>query len=612
MLAFNHQFVLACLFMFALSSFALPLRSLFKHAAQVFLLLIASLHASGAMAQNSTPAVEVLRTLAWIAPAQSTLANAQALPASLWQNFDPQTTYPLKEGNALWVQLQLSVSAPSQGWTVKLPKPYINRIELHLATQPVQAAGDMVPSTQWPTRGLHPQFALPALAVGEQMVFLKITNDVAVNFALQVASAQDSQIDNLKHIGLSGLIVIFVLCMAFISACLAVVYRDMAYAWYSVYALLAALTVASYTGLGNYLLWPGSSRWPAMSIHVSLLLCLLAQTGFCYVTFKPQKLWAPFTLAAWACASLTAGSIVTLIVSKSLGVFTSAFMGALLVNLVVIVGIVGTRLRQGELAAKLWILAYLPLVTSITVAALDGFGMLPRALLGYYWPLYCLAFEIPLLLLALMLRAKARDAQKVSYRLRDQLDPLTGFVLPHALAEHVQPLWEQACARQLKMVVVYVEITQPSAPSLFGLGRSLAPSSQSVVRVLRSVFRYEDVYAKVNHDVYAILMPAASMGDELQNRLIRVVAQIHILSQELKTDFPLRARLVTCSSTSLPLEWHQVHHALLDKFNEVQGWDRRNIRFLAQRAALAKVKVNDSDLSNFWAHAVEVSSDKNT
>ncbi len=607
--------------MFASPLIALLLRNLFKRTAHVCLLLIASLHASGAMAHNSTAAVEVLRTLAWIAPVQSTLANAQALPADQWQNFDPKITYPLKDGNAMWVQLQLSVSAPAQGWTVKLPKPYINRVELHLPTapgsgpaalaaQPVQAAGDMVPSTQWPLRGLHPQFVLPALAAGEQMVFLKITNEVAVNFPLQVANALDSQSDNLKHLGLSGLILIFVLCMAFISACLAAVYRDTAYAWYSVYALLAALTAAAYTGLGNYLLWPGSSRWPEMSIHVCLLLCLLAQTGFCYVTFKPQKLWAPFTLVAWACASLTAGSIVTLIVSKNLGVFTSVFMGALLVNWVVIVGIVGARLRQGELSAKLWMLAYLPLATLIAATTLDGFGMLPRALVGYYWSLYCLAFEVPVLLLALMLRAKARDAQKISHIVRKQLDPLTGFVLPRALAEHAQPLWEQACARQFKMVVVYVEITQPGAPSLLGLGRSQAPSSQSVVRVLRSVFRHEDVYAKVNHNVYAILMPAASMGDELQNRLIRAVAQIHVLSQELKTDFPLRARIVTCSSASLPLDWHQVHHALLSKFNEAQGWDRRNIRFVAKRAALAKVKVNDSDLSNFWAHAVEVSSDK--
>ncbi len=549
-------------------------------------------------------AVTVLHTMVLVAPAEQTIEEVQTIPTASWQAFNPRTTYPTKDGLALWVQLKLSVSTPPNGWSIKLPKPYLDRIELHLpsdsGTWTMQAAGDLIVNSAWPVRGLHPQFLLPALRVGEHTIFLKITNTVPFNTAIELHSAQDSLSDSLDHLIRSAGIAILVLCMAFISACMAWVYRDTAYAWYSAYALSAGLTAAAYSGLANYLLWPNATFWPERSIHVTLLGSILLQIIFCYVTFEPQKLWPRFAVLAWFTGFLTVAGMAVLFTEKNVWLYIAGLFLPMVVNWLIVVGMVGVRLRLGELSAKIWVVAYMPLTVIIATTTLEGFGLLPKALSGYYWPLYAMAFEVPVLLLSLMLRAKERDARAVTQQTRQQLDPLTGFILPRAYESLAVPMWEKSAASKQDLAVVYVQITQPGLPFLSG--RSQAPGSDRTVRVLRTVFRQDDTYAQLGNEMYAVLMPGKSLGEPLQNRLSRLVAQLLMLSQELQTDYPLRTRVAACTSRSLPLPWPDVHRILLEKFNDEKNWDKRNILIVHKRHSPQR---DDSDLSNFWAIAVE-------
>ena len=245
-----------------LSPPAMPCLRLMSFLKRFLLLLALVFGAASAMAQAQTTqamteasAVNVRRMLALVGPAQKTLDAVQATPASEWQNFDPKTTYPLNDSTTVWIKLDLSVSSPPLGWILKLPKPFLDRVELHLQSPDgiwrVQAAGDQVVHRDWPIRGLHPQFALPALSNAEHTVFLKVSNRVPANFHVLVMNAQDADADSLGHYIRSILILVFIVSMVFVSITLALVYRDVVYAFYSVYAALAALTVAAYTGLGN-------------------------------------------------------------------------------------------------------------------------------------------------------------------------------------------------------------------------------------------------------------------------------------------------------------------------------------------------------------------------
>jgi two-component system, sensor histidine kinase LadS len=556
-------------------------------------------------AQPTTPAVKVVSITTFITSPQTGIDATQAVPSAQWKAFEPEKTYPLGLDNIMWMQLKLAVSAPAMGWTVKVPKPYIDRVELHTPGDDgawlVQSAGDKIANSQWAVPGLHPTFKLPVLNAGEHTVFLKVTANVPTNFQIVVANEQDSLSNNLDHLTRSGAVMIFVMCMAFMSIFLALVYRDSAYAAYSVWAALAALTVAAYTGLGNYLLWPNTTSWPEISIHITLLLSIVAQMVFCYVCFQPHKLWAPFTALTWTTVGITLATIAILVLSTaSLTVYSITFISALIINWVVIVSMVGARLRRGELSAKLWMLAYIPLGALIIGSALDHFGLTPGALLGYYWPLYALSFEVPVLLLALMLRAQARHTQTVTKNTLQQLDPLTGFIAPSAYESVASPMWESAASQEQDFAAIYLQITQPGLPFLGG--QSHAVDDERIVRVLRTVFRMEDTFAQVSSSVYAVLMPGKTLGEPLQQRLTRVVAQLRMLSLELHAAYPLQTRVVACTIHSLPMQWPDVHRILLSKFDENEEWGKRTIRIVSKRHSQ---RGDEADLSNFWARALD-------
>jgi two-component system, sensor histidine kinase LadS len=581
-----------------------------KRVALLCIVLAMGLLAVSVQAQPNVPALEVLSTSALLAPDQAKLQDVQVLPGTQWQNFNPQKIYPVSKDTSLWVRLELSVSTPPNGWIIKVPKPYIDRVELHFPTASgawtLEAAGDMIIHSTWPVRGLHPQFLLPALAEGKHTVFLKIANSVPLSASVQLLSTQDSLSNSLGHIIRSAGIMMLLLCMTLISAFMAWLYRDTAYAWYSAYALSAALTVAAYTGLGNYLLWPHAVFWPERSIHVSLLISIVLQIMFCYLAFEPQKIWPRFTALVWLSVLLTVAGIAAILQQQPAWVYAVGLIIPMVLNWFIVMSMVAVRLCLGDLSAKLWMLAYMPLAAVIIAATLEGFGLLPEAIVGFYWPLYCLAFEVPVLLLALMLRAKSLDAHAVTQHTRQQLDPLTGFILPSAYEGLAVPTWEKSTALDLDLAVVYVQITQPSLPFL--KGRSQAPGSERIVRVLRTVFRQEDLYAQLRDDVYAVLMPGKALGEPLQNRLTRLVVQLHMLSQELKTDYPLRTRVAACSSRSLTIPWPDVHRILLEKFSHEKNWGKRTILIVSKRHSQRR---DYSGLSNFWARAVEVEANFN-
>ncbi len=598
------------------------------------LLLCACLALAGSWAFAQDPAlptarlaaVTVLSSVALIAPEAQTISEVQAIPSSSWQAFDSRATYPTKDGASLWVKLILSVNSQPQGWTIKLPKPYLDRVELYLpntgvdagagsgvsagagdsGTWTMQAAGDRVAHRDWPVRGLHPQFVLPALAVGKHVIFLKIASSVAFSTPLQLHSLEDGLNDSLDHLIRSIATTALVLCVAMIGMGLALVYRDTAYAWYSAYALSAALTAAAYSGLANYLLWPHATFWPERSIHISLLASIWLQIMFCYVAFEPQKLQPRFTALVWISSLLTVAGMAALCVANNILIYSAGLMLPMVLNWIIVVRIVRTRLRLGELPAKLWMLAYIPLTVLIIASTLEGFGLQPKAVIGYYWPLYSLAFEVPVLLLALMLRARTRDAHAVTQHTRQQLDPLTGFVIPRAYEDNARPLWEHAGSLDINLAVVYIQVTQPDLPYLGGA--SQVPGSERIVRVLRTVFRQEDTYAQLTDNIYAVLMPGKALGEPLQNRLTRLIAQMHMLSRELQTDYPLRTRISACTTQSLPMPWSDVHRILLEKFDDEKNWEKSTIRIVSKRHSQ---RGDDADLSNFWARAVEAQANAN-
>lgn len=566
--------------------------------------------------------VQVQRTIVYLATDQDTARTVLALPSGAWQAFSPTTTYPLKDGAALWVQMQLSVNtpnansdaAPATGWRIELPKPFIDSLELHPINAisapstdsklPVQTAGDTIANQAWPAPGLYPQVILPSMAAGQHTVLLRITNNVPANFDLPLMSADQAQTQKTDLLVKIGFAVAVLFFMVLVSGCLAAIYRESAYAIYSLYALVTALFVLAYTGAGAYLLWPTATQWAPVSIQVSALLSVVAQLLFCFVSFDAAKIHPAWRPISWTTALASLAAAIAIPFVHDINVHLVIFLVPLALNVVLFSCIVLLRLRQGDLTAKLWMLANTPTLTLILLSALDHLGFVSQAIVGYHWVVYAITFEVPILLLALLLRAKTRHAQIVQTQLREQLDPLTGCILPRAYNDAALPMWDKAAALGQDLAVVYVQVMQPNLPYLGSASQAIG--SERIVRVLRTVFRQEDTFAQVQDNVYAVLMPGKALGESLQNRLIRLVAQLHMLSHALKTGYPLRTRVSACTNRSLPMPWPDVHRILLEKFSDEPSWGKRSIRIISKRQSQ---RFNDSDLSNFWALAAQAEAD---
>ncbi len=564
--------------------------------------------------------VQVQRTIAYLATGQDTAQTVLALPSTVWKPFSPTNTYPLGDGAALWVQMQLSVNtpnakadasadaAPATGWRIELPKPFIDTLELHPINTNntdgklrVQTAGDTIANQAWPAPGLYPQVILPSMPAGQHTVLLRITNNVPANFKLALISADQAQAQKLDLLIKIGFAIAVLLCMVLVSGCLAVIYRESAYALYSVYALMTALFGLAYSGAGAYLLWPTATQWSAASIHTSALLSVVAQLLFCFVSFDAVKIHPVWRPIIWTTTLLSLAAAVAIpLVELNINIFLVAFLLPLVLNIVLMSCIVLSRLRQGDLTAKLWTLAYIPLLTLILLTALDHLGFVSQSVVGYHWLVYAIALEVPILLVALMLRAKSRHAKTVQTQLHQQLDPLTGCIVPRAYNDAAMPMWDKAAQLNQDLAVVYVQVMQPNLPYLGTASHAIG--IERIVRVLRTVFRQEDTFAQVRDDVYAVLMPGKALGESLQNRLIRLVAQLHMLSHQLKTEYPLRTRVSACTNRSMPMPWPDVHRILLDKFNEDSSWDKRSIRIVSKPRSQ---RFNDEDLSDFWALAAQ-------
>jgi hypothetical protein len=213
-----------------------------------------------------------------------------------------------------------------------------------------------------------------------------------------------------------------------------------------------------------------------VSIHIFTLLAHVGLVLFSYATFTPQKIFAGFKQLLVVTLCITFISIAIMLSDTNTTVCAIGFFVAMIVSWITLVLVIFVRMRMGELAAKLWLLAYAPLGVILLLVSLDNFGHTQQALVGFYWPLYGLVFEIPILLLALMLRAKTEHAMAVNQQVRQQLDPLTGFIVPRAYNQAATAMWEQATSLGSDLAVVYVQMRDPSDLTMaLGLKMSAKP-----------------------------------------------------------------------------------------------------------------------------------------
>jgi two-component system, sensor histidine kinase LadS len=536
-------------------------------------------------------------------PATLTVDQAAALPASQHTPFDQDAAHLAHWNQPLWLHFRLLADQPTAapGWTLELSRPYVDRAEFYARTPQgnwqMQVAGDWIPHGQWPVRSLNPQFPIPLLQAGVNDFYVRISNETPLHMAVTVQRAEDVQTQNQHTFLLAGLLLGLMALMFALSSLMALAYRDTAYAWYALYVGLGFFASATYVGISHYAFWPSATlwahteRWGTDAVIILVMAALAAQTQFCRALFLSSvaSKWVQHGITV--ILGLNVVAIALYFWPIDLATRQALFIAVNMAHALLVGGIVVYAMRQDSFIVRLWCLGYGPLLLVLTLTVLDTFGWCAVAWLPYNATLYALIFEMPVLLVALHLHAKAQHTQEVRDSTLAGTDPLTGFVASDFFHAKAAQMWRKAKRDHSDVAVAYVEATSDASRPVL-----------HTVRLLRTVVRAVDTVAHVENNRFAILMPGMSVGENLSGRLSRLVALGRMTDKDHPDSSPVRFRIVASSLGTYTGTWPALHAELLEKFRQPRGWGQRHIRFVKEQ--------NSEKFEEFWQRAVAASTPK--
>jgi two-component system, sensor histidine kinase LadS len=524
--------------------------------------------------------------------AQSTAA--QAKNATAYVAFEPDAIYQLSGDAALWLKLKVKTDPLSdRRWTLVFTKTFLDRIELHYQDAQgqwqKQQAGDAIAHSQWSQRTLAPQLRVPALPAGEHDLLIKIVQEfpqqIPVALMLDGAAAELNQNDTLVAaavMGLLGLVLLLALHLAYS-------YRDSVYTWYAIYVLFSLLSIATYLGIASYLFWPQADKWPEASTLVLILISVAAQLWFCQAMFMRDMQSVVLKRAAQCVVAFS----ILLALSNLLVVSASYRITAFTLGLALCIGciivIVGKAAVNKLPSAYFWLAAYMPLIVSVVIALLDNLSFISPVGLPYSLPAYTLAFEAMVLLFALHLHAKNRHAVQERERALTATDPLTGFLNASVFAQRLSAMWGRAVAgnKDLALVMVYVHHNSDKSDpqSALRLERKLLRS----VRLLHTITRDVDAIARVGGNVLSVAMPGIPMGDDLNNRLARLIALGLMLDPYDTEPMELHFRITAGTRGMWGDDLKSLDNHLRAAIAQTSGWSRKPIQYITAQSSAVPV-----------------------
>lgn len=370
----------------------------------------------------------------------ATLSDVQRLPEEAWSDTSVDDMLPLKQPARVWYRLRLPKTSESQYWFLSVPVPGINSVTLHSTASAgadiAARAGDLVATDGWPIPERYPTFALPESHNGPITVYLEVARDInsSVPITLSEGSVERRELRN-ADVLLGFYFGVVVGCL-FVALLRLSMVREPAFAIFAIYAVASALTQASITGLGGVYLWPHSG---ALANGVSLMLpILMAATG----------LVAMWELSAFRTMSARLGQVMlgTAIAGLVAALATAWLPFAMSFWLAVSYTVYCTLLpvptfiyaaRRGNRYAVWGLIAFLPVLAGAAFPILRNLELISSG----FWTQYSLTLgsgiHLPLLLMVLEQRRRARYRSTSRGLYAEQTDPLTGMSTTSLLLERI-------------------------------------------------------------------------------------------------------------------------------------------------------------------------------
>jgi GGDEF domain-containing protein len=365
--------------------------------------------------------------LTWIDTTGQATPEAVADGAGVnWTQMQEGTIYRIGPDKTLWVRFTITVPG-TERWYLQVPYPAVDKVTLYGLEGTGgwgQEAGDKIAVGDWP---VPHRFPLLPLTPGPQQYLVRIQNTHSFSAPLEFVSdayllrdAQQSSVILGIYFGLAGLAIV----LAMMSA---VSLRDRSYALYALSVLFMALTQASLTGIAGLDLWPESPRWNDFSVLALPVVGVGSLQWFFseVVSMRERSRLLYYTMIALGWLSLVA--------CAAIAVVDPAIRANVMVAYISVAGTIGLlsvlwAARRGDRWAGWLLIGAVPVAVGAAFPMLRAAGAIPLGFWATHGMQLGMSFELPIVLLILILRSEQRREHTRRLQGFDKIDPATGLL----------------------------------------------------------------------------------------------------------------------------------------------------------------------------------------
>lgn len=346
----------------------------------------------------------------------------QIISGALEHAFEPSTS-PMPNfgltGSRYWVEIPLTgdarLTAGERLWYLEVGSPQISSVTLYDPQGGGYVAAETgrgAPYLQRPLPSRHFVFPIVLEPAEEKKLYLRLESNAPVQLPLRLVSPKTYLASNdMRQLGWGlyfGALLIMLLYNSLVFAAL----RERVYLYYVLNIGCLALAHATIEGYSYTYLWPADSWWNLVSVPVLVSLTIYFASQFLR-SFLDTPTYAP---ESWDRIMTTFGALAlistagALLLPPDISLRLAMSLALLAAPTALICGLV--MLRRGNRSARLFILAWLALLTGATCFWLTLFGVLPANAFTMNALQYGVAAEAALLSVALASRVSAaRQAQ---------------------------------------------------------------------------------------------------------------------------------------------------------------------------------------------------------
>jgi len=508
--------------------------------------------------------------------------------------------YSLGEQSALWLHYRLVRGrADRGGWLLAFPMPALDMVTVHQQDARgqwfAQTAGDTMAVAAWPEPGRYPHFRLELPPGQVRDVYVRIRHHTSANFPVRLlAEAAYDQRIQVEYLGLG---LTFGALMLLIAACLAqsLVYRDSAYAWYALYALVTMLGVSAYTGVAAHLLWPGFGALgdapPAALAVLAVAAALLFVRSLTGISARHPLLDRAVYWAGLAGIALAA---VYPLLHKPTGLAALAvyIIGTSLMN----IAIATAGWRRGDVVGAWVLVAYLPYALALIVSVVRLFGWLPVSFGTQYAIVVAMTIQVPLLLVALNIRSRERHGAEIREQALSSQDALTGLLAPHLFHDRLRQVVARYKRDRENSAIVFIDLVNyPRIKDYYGSAVAEQSLLRSVIK-LRRLLRDVDTVSRIGEARFGLILEGVTSRIAVTDRAARLIAAGLMPLQGLKPDVTLQFHIAAVLLEERMSEAPQLVEALDELMGTMSPRTRRPIRFLEPETTEPAALESDSSL----------------